>query len=153
MRDLNSFPGKKIRVDSIEQALEKVRETYPDATKEGSIGAYSFSKDGETIAEMWLARKEGWWLRIKKPEERQQVQQIYTKIFDDMLKGDIEAIDNHLNSIDLENTSPACIISILIATITIKEKLPSRGAFLDKAKKFVGQKYGNDEVKELDRYK
>ncbi len=62
--DLHFFTGKKHKFDDFEDIISLVRKVYPEATVEGSIGAYSFHQDGVLVVEAWIARK-GWWLRIK----------------------------------------------------------------------------------------
>jgi hypothetical protein len=65
VRDLHSIPGRKIRVGSIEEALERVRQGFPGVTRQGSVGAWSFWSGGRLVGEAWLpARGEGWWLRV-----------------------------------------------------------------------------------------
>ncbi len=72
MRDVHSIAGKKVYVEDLEDAIERVRALYPTATRQGSVGAWSWAVgdyiDPENIvAEAWLhATRPGWWLRIKK---------------------------------------------------------------------------------------
>ncbi len=65
MRDLHTISGRKTHVESIEDAHNLVISEYPNATKEGSIGAWSWHVDNELVAEAWLHRSNGWWIRIK----------------------------------------------------------------------------------------
>ena len=66
MRDLHTFSGPRVYVETVEEALEKVRAVFPTATKEGSLGAWCFSAEGKVVAEMWMHRtRPGWWVRIK----------------------------------------------------------------------------------------
>ena len=64
MRDLNQVQGPKQKVEWIEDALKLVRERYPTATKEGSLGSYSFWVGKDLVGEAWIRSKWGWWLRI-----------------------------------------------------------------------------------------
>lgn len=78
LRDLDMLHGKKVKINSIEEALELLRKKYPDKQFlwEGSVGSYSFyiltnspsslTSKGEFVAEMWIGKKNIWWLRIKK---------------------------------------------------------------------------------------
>ncbi len=43
-----------------------VRAVWPGALGEGSLGSWSWTVDGQVVAEAWMhRRKPGWWLRIK----------------------------------------------------------------------------------------
>lgn len=74
MRELFHLGGKRQRVDNIEEALRIVRESYPGAYKQGSVGAWSFHhptcKEGNMVAEAWITtgKKSGWWLVVKPKE-------------------------------------------------------------------------------------
>lgn len=68
MRDVHSVEGKKVYYDDLDVALEGIRKIYPTATKQGSVGAWSWSVGDMIVAEAWLHRdRPGWWVRIKKP--------------------------------------------------------------------------------------
>lgn len=45
-------------------------EAYPDALIEGSVGSWSATVDGVVVAEAWMHKRSGWWLRLIKREER-----------------------------------------------------------------------------------
>lgn len=67
MRDLHMVDGRKIYVDGLDTALVLVRKRFPNAMREASLGAASFSVGNILVAEAWLhSRKPGWWLRIIK---------------------------------------------------------------------------------------
>ena len=66
MRDIHQLEGNKRYVVNADDLLFEVRKQYPHATKEGSVGSWSFYDQKQLIAEAWLHRtKTGWWLRIK----------------------------------------------------------------------------------------
>lgn len=72
MREVFFLQGQRQRVASIEDALRIVRETYPGAMKQGSVGAWGFYlppwKDNNIVAEAWLRHQgPGWWLVVKNP--------------------------------------------------------------------------------------
>lgn len=79
MRDVHGVQGPKSYVESIEDADVAVRKIYPNARREGSLGAWHWAirqrgdtsdTDGEVVAEAWIHnRRPGWWLRIKKKEQ------------------------------------------------------------------------------------
>lgn len=63
-RDNHFLFSKRVHVSG-EELLSKVREVYPNAMQEGSVGSYIFLLGDEIVGEAWLHRKSGWWLRIK----------------------------------------------------------------------------------------
>jgi hypothetical protein len=70
--DIHRLAETKRRVKSIEDAHVRVRAVYPDAALHGSVGSYHWQSGpgtdryaGELVAEAWMHRREGWWLRIK----------------------------------------------------------------------------------------
>lgn len=71
--DLKMVKGRKQYVDDVKVATmtAMVRERYPTAWAEGSMGTYHWRVEirGEepvVVAEAWFHRnKHGWWLRIK----------------------------------------------------------------------------------------
>ena len=66
MRDLHQLSGTKEHVEFIENAHELVIGSYPEATREGSVGSWSWHVMEELVAEAWLHRLSGWWVRIKR---------------------------------------------------------------------------------------
>lgn len=71
MREVFKLGGKRQRVDTIDEALEIVRKSYPGAHAQGALGAWCFfhptCKDGNMIAEAWLVqgKRPKWWLVVK----------------------------------------------------------------------------------------
>lgn len=65
MRDLHMLEGRKKHVDSIEDAHVLVTKNYPTATREGSVGAWSWHVGQELVAEAWVHQRNGWWVRVK----------------------------------------------------------------------------------------
>lgn len=71
MRDVHLVEGGKRRYyDDLEQTIVDVAKKYPTATRQGSVGAWSWTVkvDGveEFVAEAWIhPTKPGWWVRIK----------------------------------------------------------------------------------------
>jgi len=70
MREVYHLKGKRRDVSHIEDALRLVRQHYPSAMKQGSLGAWSFYlppwKHDNIVAEAWVkSRGPGWWLVIK----------------------------------------------------------------------------------------
>lgn len=76
MRDAHFVSGTKKYYDDLEVAIQDVKKVYPTATREGSVGCWSWQVDGDFVAEAWVHHtKPGWWVRIKKlgtkPKPRQ----------------------------------------------------------------------------------
>lgn len=77
MREIFHLGGKRQRVDNIDEALRVVRESYPGAHKQGSLGAWCFfhptCEDKNMVAEAWMiqSKKSGWWLVVKPRQENQ----------------------------------------------------------------------------------
>ncbi len=70
MRDTGTISGPKRYYSDLEDAIIAVRAVYPTATRQGSVGAWSwrlneYSDDELIVAEAWLhSFKPGWWLKI-----------------------------------------------------------------------------------------
>lgn len=73
--DIDRYPslGRKRRISGPEEALRLVRETHPDATQHGSVGAErSWTVDGPDgrmiVAHHWNPwrgrSRDVWWLRV-----------------------------------------------------------------------------------------
>lgn len=70
-RDTHPDLGPRVRADSVEACLSRVRDAYPRARAEGSTGfERSYWVDGLLVAHAWpVARqREAMWLRIRSPE-------------------------------------------------------------------------------------
>jgi hypothetical protein len=67
MRDAKQITGPKKYFEDLMKADALLRETYPKARREGSVGAYTWTiEDNFVVAEAWIHRtKSGWWVRIK----------------------------------------------------------------------------------------
>lgn len=66
-RDLHPELGAKVRTASLEAATAAVRERFPAAVCEGSMGSErSYWVDGELVGHAWPVRgdSEGMWLRV-----------------------------------------------------------------------------------------
>lgn len=61
MRETFHLKGKKQKVQTISEADILVGES----TREGSLGHYTWFHGTDIIAEAWLHKYDGWWLRIK----------------------------------------------------------------------------------------
>jgi len=74
MREIFNLDGKKQRVNTIEDALRIVRESYPGAYKQGCVGAWCFyyptCKTENMVAEAWIiqGKNPGWWLVVKRKQ-------------------------------------------------------------------------------------
>ncbi len=76
MRDagLTVGPKRYLEVESVDDMTKLVKENYPKALREGSVGAWSWAVGDEIVAEAWMhATKAGWWLRIKPRSREGQV--------------------------------------------------------------------------------
>lgn len=66
-----AMPGRIFDVDDpTSDGLRIVQATYPDATREGSVGHWSYSQDGWVVGEAWMKRRGGWRLRVLDPNQR-----------------------------------------------------------------------------------
>ena len=64
--DIHLLPGKKSYIDDGGKLLALVRETWPDAMREGACGTMSFTSGNLLVGEAWMhPRKPGWWYRIR----------------------------------------------------------------------------------------
>ena len=72
MRELFHLKGERQLINTVQEAFHIVRKKYPNAFKQGSLGAWSFFLPGATethqmVAEMWMVqgRNPGWWLVVR----------------------------------------------------------------------------------------
>ncbi len=72
MRDTGFLKGRKTYYEDFEDAHRAVTALHPTATRQGSVGSWSwavgdYDNPDNLVAEAWLhATRPGWWLRIKK---------------------------------------------------------------------------------------
>ncbi len=66
MRDLKALTGPKVYFETVEEIHLAVRDKFPEAIGQGSMGAWSWSVNDRLVCEAWLhATNPGWWARIK----------------------------------------------------------------------------------------
>jgi len=75
MRETFFLPGKKVYVETVEEAHKIVREAYPNAYREGQINHWLWSENWDASNPTWVAeawghpRKPGWWLKVRKEND------------------------------------------------------------------------------------
>jgi hypothetical protein len=88
---------------------------------------------------------------VDKIESVNQKMDYMNSMIDDLLYcGKLDEIENLFETIDIENTDPLVLLTMLTITDSWKEKhLPKRGEFYIKVKKVVETKFDKKKAKEL----